>query len=57
MRLYPPAWAIVRNSLKDCDIGGYRVPAGATVMMSQWVMHRDPTNCQRAEVAGSRGKY
>ena len=42
MRLYPPAWAIVRNSLKDCDIGGYRVPAGATVMMSQWVMHRDP---------------
>jgi cytochrome P450 len=42
MRLYPPAWAIVRNSLKDCDIGGYRVPAGATIMMSQWVMHRDP---------------
>jgi len=42
MRLYPPAWAIVRNSLKDCDLGGYRVPAGATVMMSQWVMHRDP---------------
>jgi cytochrome P450 len=42
MRLYPPAWAIVRNSLKDCDIGGYRVPTGATVMMSQWVMHRDP---------------
>ncbi len=42
MRLYPPAWAIVRNSLKDCEIGGYRVPAGATLMMSQWVMHRDP---------------
>jgi cytochrome P450 len=42
MRLYPPAWAIVRNSLKDCEIGGYLVPTGATVMMSQWVMHRDP---------------
>jgi cytochrome P450 len=42
MRLYPPAWAIVRNSLKDCEIGGYRVPAGATLVMSQWVMHRDP---------------
>jgi cytochrome P450 len=42
MRLYPPIWAIVRNSSKDCEIGGYRVPAGATVMMSQWVMHRDP---------------
>ena len=42
MRLYPPSWAIVRNSLKDCEIGGYHVPAGATIMMSQWVMHRDP---------------
>jgi cytochrome P450 len=42
MRLYPPAWAIVRNSLADCELGGYRVPAGATLMMSQWVMHRDP---------------
>jgi len=42
MRLYPPVWAVVRNPIKDCEIGGYRVPAGATVMMSQWVMHRDP---------------
>ena len=42
MRLYPPAWAIVRKSVEDSEIGGYRVPAGATLMMSQWVMHRDP---------------
>jgi cytochrome P450 len=42
MRLYPPSWALVRSSVKDCEIGGYRVPAGTTVMMSQWVMHRDP---------------
>jgi cytochrome P450 len=49
MRLYPPAWAIVRNCLKDCDIGGYRVPAGATVMMSQWVTHRDRRYYQKPE--------
>jgi cytochrome P450 len=49
MRLYPPAWAIVRNSLKDCEIGGYRVPAGATLMMSQWVMHRDPRYFEQPE--------
>ena len=49
MRLYPPAWAIVRNCLKDCDIGGYRVPAGATVMMSQWVTHRDRRYYQQPE--------
>jgi cytochrome P450 len=42
MRLYPPAWAIVRNAVQDCEIGGYQVPAGATIMMSQWVTHRDP---------------
>jgi cytochrome P450 len=49
MRLYPPAWAIVRNSLRDCEIGGYRVPAGATLMMSQWVMHRDPRYFEQPE--------
>lgn len=42
MRLYPPAWAIVRNAVQDCEIGGYRVPAGSTIVMSQWVTHRDP---------------
>jgi cytochrome P450 len=49
MRLYPPAWAVVRNALKDCEIGGYRVPAGATVVVSQWVMHRDPRYYEQPE--------
>ena len=42
IRLYPPIWATVRNPVKDCEIGGYRVPAGSAIIMSQWVMHRDP---------------
>ena len=42
MRLYPPVWAVVRTCVKECEIGDYRVPAGATVLVSQWVMHRDP---------------
>jgi cytochrome P450 len=41
MRLYPPAWAIGRMALVDCEIGGYSVPKGALVLMSQYVMHRD----------------
>jgi cytochrome P450 len=41
MRLYPPVWAIVRTAVKECEIGGYRVPAKSPVIMSQWVMHRD----------------
>lgn len=41
MRLYPPAWAIGRMSLVDCEIGGYFVPKRSLVLMSQYVMHRD----------------
>lgn len=41
MRLYPPAWAIGRLSLDDCEIGGYRLPAHSLVLLSPYVMHRD----------------
>jgi cytochrome P450 len=41
MRLYPPAWGLARQVIKDVELGGYRIPAGANVVMSQWVMHRD----------------
>lgn len=42
LRLYPPAYAIGRQAIRPCTIGGYAVPAGGTVLMSQWVVHRDP---------------
>ena len=42
MRLYPPAWSLARSVAKETDIGGYRVPVGANVVMSPWIMHRDP---------------
>jgi cytochrome P450 len=42
MRLYPPAYFIGREALQDCEIGGYRVPRGTTIFMSQWVVQRDP---------------
>jgi cytochrome P450 len=42
MRLYPPAWVVGREAIAECEIGGYRMPAGTTALMSQWVMHRDP---------------
>jgi cytochrome P450 len=41
-RLYPPAWAIGRKALVDFEVSGYRVPAGTNVIVSQWVLHRDP---------------
>jgi len=41
MRLYPPAWSLARTVIRDIEIGGYCIPAGANVVMSQWIMHRD----------------
>ncbi|MBI5298179.1 MAG: cytochrome P450 [Chloroflexi bacterium] len=42
LRMRPPAWTIGRQALTDCEIGGQVIPAGATVLASQWVMHHDP---------------
>jgi cytochrome P450 len=41
MRLYPPAYVIGREAVTACTVGGYAVPTGRTVLMSQWVVHRD----------------
>ena len=42
MRLLPPVYAIGREAIGDLELGGYRVRRGYTVLMSQWVNHRDP---------------
>ncbi|MBW4623261.1 MAG: cytochrome P450 [Cyanosarcina radialis HA8281-LM2] len=42
MRLYPPVSLLGREAVRDCEIGGYQVPAGCVTLISQWVMHRNP---------------
>jgi cytochrome P450 len=42
MRLYPPAWSVARTAIADFELEGYRIPAGANIVMSQWIMHRNP---------------
>jgi cytochrome P450 len=42
LRLYPPAWAIGRRVLSEFEVGGYIIPAGDEVLVSPWVVHRDP---------------
>jgi cytochrome P450 len=42
MRLRPPVYAFGREALDDCEIGGYHVPRKTTILMSQWVVQRDP---------------
>jgi cytochrome P450 len=42
LRLYPPVWLVGRRALVGVEIAGHRVPAGAVVLASQWIVHRDP---------------
>src|SRR5438045_4834402 len=42
MRLYPPAWSVARTVISEFELRGYKIPAGSNVVMSQWIMHRDP---------------
>lgn len=49
LRLYPPAWIIGRRAKDDDALLGYRLPAGAFALMSQWVVHRMPDLWPRPE--------
>ncbi|MEH2320944.1 cytochrome P450 [Nostoc sp.] len=49
MRLYPVVWNMVSETSRDCEIGGYHVPAGCTIIMSQWVMHRSDRYFEQPE--------
>jgi cytochrome P450 len=41
MRLYPPAWAMGRYARADFQLGNFSLPAKTTVLMSQFITHRD----------------
>lgn len=49
LRLYPPAYGVVRQPIKDCEIGGYKIPAGSTLAIFPWSVHRDPRYFERPE--------
>ena len=40
MRLYPPAWILGRELIRDCNIGGYNFSRGTVIYFSQWAVHR-----------------
>ena len=49
MRLYPPAWSLARTTVKELELSGYRLPVGSNVVMSPWIMHRDPRFFEQPE--------
>ncbi len=67
MRLFPPAWAMGRMSVKPVTLGPYRIPTGAHFFFSQYMMSRteeyfpDPLRFDperfSTEAKASRSKY
>jgi cytochrome P450 len=43
MRLYPPAHTMARESIVTDEVLGHRIPAGATVLIVPWLLHRKPS--------------
>jgi len=42
MRLFPPAWAISRNTIAEDEIAGYQIPPGTNILISSYITHRHP---------------
>ncbi len=42
MRLYPPAWVVGRLVVEEHEFNGYKVAPRSLVLVSEYVMHRDP---------------
>ena len=49
MRLYPPVWTMGRYVENDYSVGEYTIPAGSSILMSQYVMHHDPRYYEKPE--------
>jgi cytochrome P450 len=43
MRLYPPAHTLGREAIAADEVLGHRIPAGATVLVVPWMLHRKPS--------------
>ena len=67
MRLYPPIWIMARQAIEEYNIGEYTIPAGCMVLVSPYIIHRNPAIYSNATVfrpdrwspeeAGSRPEY
>jgi cytochrome P450 len=43
LRCHPPAWVTARRAVAACPAGGTALPEGAVVLLSQYVVHHDPS--------------
>ncbi|KEO84892.1 cytochrome P450 [Tumebacillus flagellatus] len=42
LRLYPPAWAILRENVEPVELSGHRVDGRGTYIISPYAIHRNP---------------
>ncbi len=49
LRLMPTVWLLGREAIEPTEVGGYLVPKGHTLWMSQWVLHRDARHFESPE--------
>jgi cytochrome P450 len=42
LRLYPPGWILSRRTIGPDTLAGYEIPAGTSVMLSPYLLHRHP---------------
>ena len=50
LRMFPPAWVVTRRVVNDYEVGEYKIPAGADIYMSQYVVHYDERFYQQPEI-------
>lgn len=49
LRLYPPIWTLSREAREPVEVGGVALRPGETVMISPYVIHRDPVLWDRPD--------
>lgn len=49
LRLFPPFWVSFRTAIADDCVGGVRLPAGASLLISPYATQRDPTHWPRPD--------
>lgn len=42
LRLYPPVWMFTRQTTADTELGGHRLPAGTTLVLSSYLLQHRP---------------
>ncbi|GAA4297816.1 cytochrome P450 [Streptomyces venetus] len=47
MRLRPAVWILTRRAVRETELGGYRIPAGADIVYSPYAIQRDAKSYER----------